>query len=276
MTISVILPTFNRAPFLREALASAAAQTLKPLETIVADDGSTDATAEICRRDFPDVRYFYQPNQGVAAARNLGIQHAKGEWIALLDSDDLWEREKLAKQTAFIRKNRAARVVQTEELWLRKGRRVNPGKRHKKKSGWIFEDCIPLCIVSPSAVMIHREVFAAAGPFDENFLLCEDYEMWLRVSLRYPIHCLPEKLTIKRNGHEGQLSAQWGQDAWRVKALVKILKDPKLNEDQRRLVRLNIGRRSRILAKGYAKHGRPSEAKYFENLAGMTSESIIV
>lgn len=266
MKISVVIPTYNRAPFLQEALTSVAMQTLQPDEVIVVDDGSTDGTADLCRLDFPQVLYLYQKNQGVAAARNRGIGKAKGAWIALLDSDDLWEKGKLARQWDFTQKNLSTRVVQTEEVWFRNGRRVNAGKKHQKKSGWIFSDCIPLCVISPSAVMIHQEVFAKVGLFDETLPLCEDYEMWLRVSLHYPIHCLPEELTVKRNGHEGQLSARWGQDAWRVKALLKILEDPKLNQDQCRSVSEDIRRRSQILAKGYAKHGKTDEACYFENL----------
>ena len=255
--ISVIIPTYNRLSFLREAIQSVLDQTVKPLEVIVVDDGSTDGTREMCQKEFPEVRYVYQDNQGVSAARNTGIQRARGEWLAFLDSDDLWVKDKLKIQWDFIQEHPESRVVQTEEIWIRKGRRVNPKKIHQKHSGWIFEKCIPLCIVSPSAVMIHRSVFDEAGLFDEDLPACEDYDLWLRVALRTPIHTLPEKLIIKRGGHGDQLSSQWGLDCYRVQALSKVLEDPRISEGQVDLVKKDIKRRSEILSQGYAKRGSP-------------------
>lgn len=266
LMISVVIPTFNRAPFLKEALQSVVEQTLQPSEIIVVDDGSTDETADLCKKSFPQVRYLYQENRGVAAARNAGIKTATEKWIAFLDSDDLWLPEKLARQWEFVQENPQAKIVQTEEIWIRNGVRVNPGKRHQKKSGQIFENCVSICLVSPSAVMIDREVFEKVGAFDENFIFCEDYELWLRIALHYPIDLLPDTVTVKRNGHEGQRSIYWGQDHWRVQGLLKILNDPKLSLEQRSLVLSEMKRRLKVLAKGFTKHGRHKEAKEYQNL----------
>lgn len=254
--VTVLIPTLNRGWCLGAALESVVEQTLRPDEVIVIDDGSTDETASIVRNSPPVVKYLQQQNCGVSAARNRGITAARNEWIALLDSDDLWKPEKLALQMDFIERHPEVRIIQTDEVWIRNGKRVNPRNIHQKKSGWIFEACIPLCIVSPSAVIIHREVFETIGYFDEALPACEDYDFWLRAALRYPIHTLPEKLTIKQGGHADQLSRQWGLDRYRVQALQKILQDPMLSDKQRKLVVADIKRRWAILVKGYGKRGK--------------------
>lgn len=254
--ISVVVPVYNRASFLKEALESVFAQTLPPLEVIVIDDGSTDETRNLCQNQFPKIRYFYQENKGVSAARNLGVRNAQGEWFAFLDSDDLWDPRKIEVQWKYIENNPEVRIFQTEEIWIRNGRRVNPKKKHAKKSGWIFEDCIPLCIVSPSAVAIHREVFDKVGLFDEELPACEDYDLWLRVALHYPIETLSEALTIKRGGHADQLSKQWGLDQYRVRALQKLLKS-NLPENKKKIVLEDIERRLAILRAGFEKRGKP-------------------
>ena len=100
MNISVIIPTHNRCELLRRALLSVFAQTLLPTEVVVIDDGSTDNTATMIRTEFPAVSYYYQENSGVSSARNLGIQHTTGDWLAFLDSDDEWLPEKLMQQSA--------------------------------------------------------------------------------------------------------------------------------------------------------------------------------
>lgn len=265
--ISVVIPTYNRAPWLAEALASIAAQSMAPLEVLVIDDGSTDKTEQVCQEASCDVHYFYQDHRGVSAARNRGIAEAKGEWLAFVDSDDLWKPEKLEIQLQYVRAHPEIKIVQTEEVWIRHGKRVNPRKVHQKKSGWIFTGCIPLCIVSPSAVMIHRSVFERVGTFDESFPACEDYDLWLRASLHYQIVTLPQALTIKRGGHEDQLSKQWGLDRYRIRALQKILSDPALTAEQRKLVTRDIKRRCNILIQGYAKHGEQSQLLYYQNIA---------
>ncbi len=254
MRVSVIIPTFNRLNFLQEAVTSVIKQTYSDFELIIVDDGSTDGTLDFFQT-YPEkpLRFITQNHQGVSSARNTGIKAAHGEWLAFLDSDDLWEPKKLEVQMDYLKKNPDVRMCQTEEMWIRNGVRVNPMKKHQKHSGWIFGHCVPLCIVSPSAVMIHREVFDRCGLFDETLPACEDYDLWLRVSLNYPIVTLPEKLVVKRGGHDDQLSRQWGLDRYRIVALKKILKNPLLTLEQKKLVEESIAFRSRIVEEGARK-----------------------
>jgi len=253
-SVSVIIPTFNRREFVLEAVRSVLEQTFEPLELIVVDDGSTDGTADALR-GLGDrrLRVIEQKNRGVSAARNAGVAVSRAPLVAFLDSDDLWLPQKLQVQTAYMDANPDISICQTEELWLRRGRRVNPKSKHRKRSGWIFEDCLPLCIVSPSATMMRRLAFDALGGFDEGLLACEDYDLWLRASLRYQISTLSEPLIVKRGGRPDQLSAQWGLDMHRIAALEKIMEDPLLSEERRRLVLAEIKRRSRIVSAGARK-----------------------
>ena len=182
MEISLIIPTYNRCLLLKRALHSVLEQSRPPDEIIVVDDGSTDKTAEMLKQEFPQINTISQINKGVSAARNKGIQQAQGDWIAFLDSDDSWQAEKLATQIRALQQAPELKVCHTEETWIRNGVRVNTMHKHKKSGGWIFEQCLPLCAMSPSSIMIHRSVFDDVGLFDENLPACEDYDLWLRIS----------------------------------------------------------------------------------------------
>lgn len=266
--VSVVLPTYNREMFLREAISSVLDQTMRGWELVVVDDGSADGTVDFLRKlSDPRLQVIAQENAGVAAARNRGVATSSAPLIAFLDSDDLWLPRKLEAQLAFFERHPDISICQTEELWVRRGRRVNPARRHRKHSGWIFRECLPRCIVSPSAVMLRRGAFEAMGGFDPAFPVCEDYDLWLRASLRYEIHTLPEPLIVKCGGHADQLSAQWGQDRWRVRALEKILADPMLSDELRPLVHADIVRRARIVANGARQRGNALLAQEFDERA---------
>lgn len=268
--ISVIIPTYNRAHFLREAIASVLAQDLfcRPglaheVEILVIDDGSTDASPEIVFSFGEKIAYHYFPHRGVSAARNAGLRLARGEYIAFLDSDDLWQREKLAVQMSFLRAFPEARVCYTEEIWMRNGLRLNPRKKHQKFSGWIFDKVLPLCLLSLSSCLFHRQVFEEVGDFDEDFPVCEDYEFGIRLAWRYPVHLIPRPLIVKRGGHPDQLSRKyWGMDRFRIQALEKALTLP-LEPSQRQLVEAEIVRKCRILILGFEKRGNLAEANRY-------------
>jgi len=266
--VSVIIPTFNRGWIIKEAIDSVLAQDYKDFELIVVDDGSTDSTSEILAYYENDIKVLFQKNQGVSAARNRGIAKASGQFIAFLDSDDLWLPQKLYTQVEFFNQMQDALICQTEEVWIRKGIRINPKKRHKKPSGMIFEPSLELCLVSPSAAMIRRSLFDKVGEFDVTLPACEDYDLWLRISCRFPVYLIDTPLIIKRGGHDDQLSSMVGLDKFRIKAIEKIIKSGRLAEDQYRAAVKALKEKCKIYADGCRKREREEEALYYESLSG--------
>ena len=265
--VSVIIPTYNRGWILGEAVGSALAQEFDDFELIVVDDGSTDNTREILAAYGNDIVVLEQNNRGVSAARNRGIASASAPLIAFLDSDDLWKPQKLTRQVEFFSAKTETLICQTEEIWIRNGVRVNPKKRHHKFSGMIFEPSLALCLVSPSAVMMRSELFERVGMFDESLPACEDYDLWLRVSCRYPVDLIDEPLIIKQGGHDDQLSRAAGLDKYRIQSLKKIIAGDKLTESQHRAAARTLQEKCAVYAGGCRKRGRLEEAKYYEQLA---------
>ena len=265
--VSVVIPTYNRKEMVQEAVESVLSQTYRDFELIVVDDGSEDGTGEVLREKFGErIIYLYQKNQGVSRARNRGIETSRGKYIAFLDSDDLWLKKKLERQVQFMQQNPEAMICYTDEIWIRRGVRVNPKKKHAKHSGWIYPQCLPLCIISPSSVLMRRELLEEVGGFDPEFPVCEDYDLWLRVALRYPIHLIPEKLIVKRGGHPDQLSHRsWGNDIWRVRALLKILQK-ELPPSWRKLTVAELHRKCSILIGGFEKRGKHEEAAQYREI----------
>ena len=265
--VSVILPTYNRAWILKEAIDSVLAQDFKDFELIVVDDGSTDDTGQILDSYDQDLMVLHQSNRGVSAARNRGIDAAAGRLIAFLDSDDLWLPRKLTTQVNFFNSNPAAVINQTEEIWIRNGIRVNPRTRHHKFSGMIFEKSLALCLVSPSAVMMRRSLFDEVGLFDEDLPACEDYDLWLRLSWRYYVHLIETPLIIKRGGHTDQLSKAPGLDKFRIQSLKKIIERGQLDDNSYQAAVQTILAKCDIYAGGCRKRGKNDEARYYEELA---------
>jgi glycosyltransferase involved in cell wall biosynthesis len=265
--ISVILPTYNRALWVVEAVDSVLAQSFRDLELIVVDDGSTDETVAKLAPYRDRLRYAFQEQSGVSAARNRGLDLARGEWVAFLDSDDLWLPVKLEAQVNFFTQNPEAEICQTEELWIRNGRRVNPRQRHRKPSGRIFEPSLALCLVSPSAVMLKKTLFDQSGRFDPQLPACEDYDLWLRISCRKPVYLIDEALVIKRGGHPDQLSRSVpALDRYRIQALVKLLQSGELSGRQFEAAFGELERKCRIYGQGCLKRGRVEEGKDYLEL----------
>ncbi len=265
--VSVIIPTYNRGWCVAEAINSVLDQDFSDYELIVVDDGSDDDTPSILAEWGPKITVLRQSNRGVSAARNRGIAAAAGRLIAFLDSDDLWLPQKLSTQVKFFSENPDAVISQTEERWLRNGVRVNPKKRHLKFSGMIFEQSLALCLVSPSAVMIRKSLFDHVGVFDERLPACEDYDLWLRISCRYPVHLIDTPLIIKRGGHEDQLSRAPGLDKYRIRSLVKLIESRLLTAQQKQAAITMLDEKCGVYAGGCRKRGREEEAKYFDRLA---------
>jgi len=248
-SVSVVIPTFNRQHTLARALLSVHAQGLTVEEIIVVDDGSTDKTTDMLEQDFQDIK-----NAGVSSARNLGIRHASGTWIALLDSDDEWLPDKLETQFSLLKNASDIRLLHCDEIWIRNGVRVNAMKKHRKQGGWIFPHCLPLCAISPSAALIRRDVFDELGYFDESLPACEDYDFWLRFCACEQVGYTDKPLLRKYGGHNDQLSSQhWGMDRFRMQALAKAICSEKLCEHYLQLAREQLATKLNIFQNGAQK-----------------------
>jgi glycosyltransferase involved in cell wall biosynthesis len=259
--VSAIIPTFNRAAMAVAAIRSVFAQTYKPLECIVVDDGSADDTSSLLEKEFANkIKLIRQENRGVSAARNAGIKAANGCFIAFLDSDDTWLPEKTEKQTAWFAGHPDGLICQTTERWIRKGKRVNPPKTHLKKEGRIFFESLERCMVTPSSVMLKRQLLEESGLFDESMPVCEDYDLWLRITCRHPVGLVREDLLVRNGGRPDQLSANHSMDKYRIRALAKILESGMLDGRQRSEAHEMLKKRCTIYINGCLKRHRQDEA----------------
>ena len=265
--VSVIIPTYNRAWTLKDAVDSVLLQDYPNIELIVVDDGSQDDTDKLLDLYQNRIRVLRQENQGVSAARNRGIKTSQGQFIALLDSDDAWDKRKISCQMAFFNDHPDALICQTEEIWIRNGRKVNPRLKHKKPSGMIFEPSLNLCLVSPSAVMMKRQLFDIKGYFNEEFIVCEDYDMWLRVSSTLPVFLIDKPYTIKRGGHADQLSSFHSQDKFRIRSLSALIESGNLKPDQLEKAKAVFKRKCDIYGNGCIKRGKRQEGDSYLAMA---------
>jgi glycosyltransferase involved in cell wall biosynthesis len=221
MSISVVIPAYNRSRFIAETLESVLAQTLQPDEVLVIDDGSTDDTAAIAESFAPRVRVYRRSNQRQAAARNFGVQQATSEWIAFLDDDDVWEPNKLERQMEELARHPEADLCYTGRvLLMQKGDTATFGRViYAPPAKDIRRALFERCSFFPSCVLIRRSTFLAVNGFDTKFrVCCEDYELWLKLLhsgtkfaacreplLRYRLH---ETNTLK--------DMSWFEDCTRV------------------------------------------------------------
>lgn len=265
--VSIVVPTYNRGWIVKAAIDSVLDQDDGHCELIVVDDGSTDDTNRILAAYGDRLRCIRQLNRGVSAARNAGIRSATGKLVALLDSDDEWLPGKLTAQVDYFYTHPEVLICQTEEIWMRNGVRVNPGKRHRKEAGQIFERSLALCLVSPSAVMMRKSLLDEVGLFDESLPACEDYDLWLRIAWKYPIHLIDRPLIVKRGGHEDQLSRMPELDKYRIQSICGLLDRGCLSTSQQEAAIAMLNTKCVIYAQGCRKRGRVSDANYYDQLA---------
>lgn len=263
---SVIIPTYNRAHVLARAIDSVLNQEFKDFELIVVDDGSTDNTKEIINKYTQRFKFVEQSNCGVSNARNNGVKLSSGNYIAFLDSDDYWHANKLKIQHEYIQNNPHTKLLHCDEIWIRNSKRVNPKNIHKKAGGDQFIRSMELCCISPSSVVVKREVFDEFSGFDENYTVCEDYDLWLKITYKYNIDFIEEKLITKTGGHDDQLSSKYkAMDLWRLKSLITFL-NKSMSEVKKKALMYNIQTRIEILRKGYEKHAKFRELQELDAL----------
>jgi glycosyltransferase involved in cell wall biosynthesis len=271
MLVSVIIPTYNRARLLERAVNSVLQQTFKDFELIVVDDASFDDTGQSkFLKDHAEKLYYFRlpSHRGVSAARNFGLQKSRGEWIAFLDSDDEWFPEKLEKQLAWHDAHSGFRISQTQEIWVRKGVRVNPPKTHKKILGYQFKENLKRCMITPSSVMIEKKLLDETGWFNEDFPGCEDYDLWLRITCRHPVGLVDEFLLKRYGGHADQLSSTVPVlDRFRIQSMENILRNNKITDDQREQVTQELVTKASIVAQGNLKRGNKKEYEKFQRIA---------
>lgn len=276
--VSVVIPIYNREGFIPGLMDSILSQSCRPGEIIMVDDGSTDNTREgiisLQGDCHVSLRYLHQENRGPAAARNLGITHAAYGYIAFLDSDDLWHPKKLERQYGLMLQYPQYQISHTSEKWLRDGKHLNQKKKHLPRHGNIFGQCLELCAVGMSTVMVKKDLFSRIGLFDETFPCCEDYEMWLRVSAVEPFLLLDDRLTIKQGGRDDQLSWQYrvGMDRFRIQALEKLLTGVSLNRNQKKAVIKELVKKLTIYGNGCVRHDRRVEGQECLHRAGQLQQ----
>jgi glycosyltransferase involved in cell wall biosynthesis len=251
--ICIIIPVYNRILPLERALQSVQQQTFQNFKVIVVDDHSSEDIQPVVQKF--GFSYLQTVGKGVSAARNTGLRSSKSKHIAFLDSDDEWLPTKLEKQIEFLNQNPELSIVHTNEIWIRNNQQVKQSLKHRKSGGRLFSQCTNLCLIAPSSVLVQRSLFDKVGLFDESFPVCEDFDLWLRMTAVENIGFLNEPLVIKHAGHEDQLSMQFhSMDLWRVRALAKHFNNPNLSEQEHLVLNLSLKNKCEILLKGFEKH----------------------
>lgn len=200
--VSVVLPTYNRAELLPRSVESVLNQTYKNFELIIIDDGSTDNTKEVvqeyAKKDKRVIYLRHKKNKGGSAARNTGIRKANGDYIAFQDSDDEWIYNKLEKQIKIIKNSSySKKVIYTSLIKITKTKTYYlPGKNIKKRGGRIYEELLKGNFVGFPTVLINKECFKRVGLLDERFPRNQDWELFLRISKKYPFYFIDEPLLL--------------------------------------------------------------------------------
>ena len=289
--VSVVVPTYNRCDCLMEMLRSALDQTFRDLEILVVDDGSTDGSAiEVLRQLGPDpdraetlwrqhvaaatgpigfsfwteeipLQYLYQPNRGIGAARNRGLQSAHGEYVAFLEPDHRWDSHHLDRQLAFFARNENAWIAHGRLVAERSARAHGKRKAVRSPTPISFEEVVAGDALRTSAIVARKQCLDAHGGFDENLPACEDYDLWIRIAAHVPIHLVPEALVRVK---AAPVVSSWSLDRYRVYALEKAYQRGHLNSSQRHRVADELVARCDVLVEGYRKRNNTERANFYE------------
>lgn len=243
--VSVVIPTYNCAHYLPQAIDSVLAQSYTGLEVIVIDDGSRDNTADVAAAYGSRIRYMRQENSGLPAARNRAIEAAEGELIALLDADDWWEPRKLEPQVELLDADRDVALVYTDLKVIYDDGRVIPSflaSRPLTSDGYVFSHLAQSGFILPSTVVLRRSCVEAVGMFDETMRSHEDIDLWLRLCHRWKVASVRQPLVNRRQGAQNMTSNAALRAVYGVKTFQKALAIPDLTAAERDLLQHRLER----------------------------------
>lgn len=268
--VVVVIPVRDRPEMLRRAVESVLAQSFRFFDLVVVDDASPEDLSEV--RDWVEGAGHHwlslDKNVGPAGARNAGAELLKSQWLAFLDSDDVWEVEKLQQQVDWHARHPKIEISQCEERWMRNGQPFKKKFRQVQPEGWIFEACVQVCCISPSCVMMSHRLWQQLGGFDQRYRVCEDYELWLRVALNEQVGVVKGTagaLVTRHGGHEDQLSfALPAMDRFRVMALLDLMLKVDLSPQQKQWVVGAILQRSEVLQQGAQKRAKQQDVLIYK------------
>lgn len=268
--ISVVIPAYCRPAQTIRAIDGLLSQSGIDIRVIVVDDASPESLSE-AREKVEESGHLWirrDENGGPGAARNEGAAAVGSKWIAFLDSDDEWLPEKMRRQMKWHRENPTCRISQVREEWIRNGKPVKKPQKWEQRGGDLFSESIERCSVGPSCVMIRRDLWDESGGFDESFRVCEDYELWLRITRTEEVGLVPGPAMVRKHGgHADQLSTSTpALDRYRIAALAKLRRGGQLSEKQRGLVERGIREKAKFLAKGAEKRDFHERAEYYRAL----------
>lgn len=227
--VSVIMPAFNTEKYISQAIESVLDQTYQDVELIIVNDGSTDMTEKVIQKYLNRISYIFQTNKGIAAARNIGIRASRGEYIAFLDSDDIWLPEKLKLQVNYLSTHLDTDLVYADYATFDNGGILEENfafaRQVPRPIGYIFQELLLKCLIFTSTVMLKRKVLEKTGLFDERFLIGEDYDLWLRISAEHKIGYITEVVSKYRR-HPSSITARdlSTNKPWEIKVIEKALK----------------------------------------------------
>lgn len=246
MLVSIIIPTFNRLELLKRAIASIEAQTYTNYELIIVDDASSDGTLDYLMM-LDHITLSLSDNRGVSYARNRGVGMANGEYVAFLDSDDTWHEDKLSQQVAFHQSNPEIKCSFGEEKWFRFDKEVKRPKKYEAPNLVTFKELLEFTFIGPSSVMIDTTFYKELEGFDEELAVCEDFDLWLRITAHTGMHLAPKVCINKYAGDFEQLSTSvLSLEPYRITALLK--------HQEHSFVREIIEKKLAIIKKGAVKH----------------------
>jgi len=256
--VSVVIPAYNAARTLRTTLESVIAQSYKNTEIIVVDDGSSDGTEDTIKDLISAARVIYirQENSGVAVARNTGLKASTGDYVALLDSDDLLHKDKVSRQVSYMKGNDLGFSFTGIVDLYKSGREVLRGPR-KLSGSDLKDDILKETIIVTSTVMVRRDVLKSVGLFDENFIFCEDWDWFFRIVMNSKTGWIEDFLTTKRNT-SGSLTERYSP---KYKCYMQLYRKHEISLDEARLKKF----RSAIGNKCYTdavKHVRSHNLKF--------------